>query len=74
MIFDTPTELGAAVLIQDLDITGFHVRPAPEPEPTPVPTPRPSVTPEPLPAWAADADDLASVRPRAVDGGCQLDR
>jgi len=57
VIFFQPGPAGSAILIRDVDLTGFHVRleALPDPTPTPAPTTSPAVTPEPAPAWAGDA-------------------
>lgn len=72
VIFSQPSPAGDAVLIRDLDLTGFHVRLDALPEPTPPPTPVPSVTvtTEPAPSWTAGlAGQLRCDGPLANLGG-----
>jgi hypothetical protein len=54
VIFSQPNPLGPAVLIGDLDTSGFHVRLEPVSDPTPPPTPVPATTLEPAPGWVGD--------------------
>lgn len=54
VIFFQPGPVGDAVLVRDVDLTGFHVRLDPVQEPTPAPTAPPSVTPAPMPNWVGD--------------------
>lgn len=56
VIFFQPGPAGDAVLIRDIDLTGFHVRleELPDPTPTPAPTVTPALTPEPAPSWVGD--------------------
>jgi hypothetical protein len=73
VIFSQPSAGRGAVLIQDLDISGFHLRieddPLPPP-PTPAPTPRPTITPQPAPLWASGiGSQLACDGPVADIGG-----
>lgn len=72
VIFSEPGPAGEAVLVRDVDLTGFRVRLEALPDPTPIPTPAPSVevTPEPAPAWTADlAGQLRCDGPLANLGG-----